>query len=277
MANQLLNGEIITSMINEQMTGKEKLMGLAGNLGDLPNGIQQGDSYSVIKFNHLGEMVILSKGDTIPLEDIVATKTSETVEHFCKGFTIFDVEKECSIGGRSVLDLKVSDLADIRVRAIEKSLGRKLLNAPLQYVSNAMNESTLIDAMQVAFSDRQDYDSFAGIVINSFVAKDFYTMEGFVKADLTYTQAGNGIVKNGCIGYYRGIPVVMSDVCTYDPVDDMYVTYVIKKNSIGYQVQAGQVEISRNASKKSDEIYDDILFVTAITDDTGVLCIKTTK
>ena len=273
--NTLLSSEVITQLINEQMVGKEKLMGLAGDLGQLPNGVQAGDTFSIVKFAHLGEMVDLAKGDTIPLEDIQSTKVSETIEHKAKGFTLYDIERETTIGGKSVLDLKIGDLAENRVRAIEKSLGGKLALAPLKHSALAMDEATLTTALQKAFGDSQDADSFAGIVINSAVANKFMTMDGFIKADLTYTAQGNGIVKNGCIGSYRGIPVIMSDVTTYDASGKQYLTFVIKKNSIGYKIQGGDVEVARNASKKCDEVYDDVMFVTGVIDDTGVLVIKT--
>ena len=278
MANQLLQSEVITRMINEQMVGKEKLMGLASDLGSLPQGVNAGDTYSIVKVAHLGEMVDLAKGDTIPTEDIQVTKSQETIEHKAKGVVLYDIEKETTIGGKSMLDLKIADMAELRVRAIEKSLGGKLANAPLTYASNAMNEQVLIDGIEKAFGDSQDADSFSGIVINSALASAFLKMDGFIKTDITYTADGNGVVRNnGQLGCWRGIPVVMSNVTTNDEVNNMYATYVIKKNSIGYKTVAGQVEVSRNASKKCDEVYDDLMFVTGVIDDTGVLVISTTK
>lgn len=277
MANQLLSSEVITQLVNEQMVGKEKLMGLASDLGSLPNGVQAGDTFSMLKVAHLSEMVDLAKGNTIPTEDIQVTKSSETIEHKAKGVTLYDIEKETTIGGKSMLDLKIADMAELRVRAIEKSLGGKLENAPLTYASNAMNESVLIDGIEKAFGDSQDADSFSGIVINSALASAFLKMDGFIKTEVTYTADGNGIVRNGQLGVWRGIPVIMSNPTTVSSDGSMHLTFVIKKNSIGYKTVAGQVEVSRNASKKCDEVYDDLMFVTGVIDDTGVLVISTTK
>lgn len=279
MSNTLLNSEVITAMVNEQMKGREKLMALASDLGNLPNGVQAGDTFSIVKYQHLGEMVDLAKGDTIALEDLVATKSSETIEHKAKGFTIYDIEKETTIGGKSLLDMKVTDMANLRVRAIEKSLGSKLAQAPLKYaVTNetAVTEVEINNALATAFGDDQDYDTFAGIVVNSKVAVGFYTMEGFVKADLTHTAQGNGIVANGVIGSFRGIPVIMSDVTTFDTTKNECITYIIKKGAIGYKVQAGEVEVSREASKKADEVYDDLMFVTGVINDSGVAVLRKT-
>lgn len=277
MANTLLSNEIITQMINEQMKGKEKLMALAGDLGSLPNGVQAGDTFTMIKFKHLTEMVDLAKGGTIDTEDIVSTKSSETIEHKAKGVKLLDIERETSIGGKSVLDMKIADMADIRVRAIEKSLGDKLVKAPLKYAVAGANAITAIEintALQTAFGDDQDTDSFGGIVVNSRVATSFYAMPEFVKADFTFTQGGNGVVRGGAIGTFRGIPVIMSDVTTY--VGNECVTFILKKNAIGYKTVAGEVEVARNASQKATEVYDDMMFVTGITDDTGVVVLRKT-
>ena len=277
MANTLLKSEVITQMVNEKMKGKEKLMALAGDLGNLPNGVQAGDTFTMVKFKHLGEMVDLEKGDTIPTEDIVSTKSSEVIEHKAKGVKLFDIERETTIGGKSVLDMKIEDLASIRVRAIEKSLGDKLVKAPLKYAVGSADALLAVEintALQTAFGDSQDTDEFAGIVVNSKVATNFYSMDEFVKSDYTHTQNGNGIVSGGIIGTFRGIPVLMSDVTTY--VGGECVTYIIKKNAIGYKTVAGEVEVSRNASQKATEVFDDILFVTGITDDTGVVVLRKT-
>lgn len=277
MANTLLKSEVITQMINEQMTGREKLMALAGDMGNLPNGVQAGDTFSIIKVAHLGEMVDLVKGQTIALEDLQTTKSSEVIEHRAKGFALYDIEKETTIGGKSILDKKIGDMASIRVRSIEKSLGAKLLEAPLKYATVGTDKVTadeINNALQVAFGDAQDTDDFAGIVVNSRVATGFYSMPEFVKADYTFTKDGNGVVRGGVIGTFRGIPVIMSDITTM--VGAECVTFIIKKGALGYKKVAGEVEISRNASKKADEVYDDLMFVTGVIDDGGVVVLRKT-
>ncbi|MBP3889554.1 MAG: hypothetical protein J6F30_18185 [Cellulosilyticum sp.] len=279
MANTLLKSEVITQMINEQMKGKEKLMGLASDKGNLPNGVQAGDTFTMIKVAHLGEMVDLVKGQTIALEDLQTTKSSEVIEHKAKGFQLYDIERETTIGGKSILDKKIADMADIRVRAIEKSLGEKLAKAPLKYAcseADTLLAREINTALQTAFGDAQDTDEFAGIVVNSRVATGFYAMPEFVKADYTFTKDGNGVVRGGVIGTFRGIPVIMSDVTTYDTAKSECVTFIIKKGALGYKKVAGEVEVARNASKKCDEVYDDLMFVTGVIDDTGVVVVRKT-
>ncbi len=277
--NSFIKGDVITAMINEQMVGKEKLMGLASDLGRLPQGVQAGDTFSIIKVAHLGEMVDLVKGESIALEDLETTKSSETIEHKGRGFKLYDIERETVIGGKSILDKKIADLAEIRVRAIEKSLGGKIVDAPLQYATasaTAITATEINTSLQTGFGDAQDTDEFAGIVVNSRIATSFYSMNEFVKADYTFTKDGNGIVRGGVIGTFRGIPVIMSDVTTYDTSKSECVSFIIKKGSLGYKKVAGEVEVQRNAAKKCDEVYDDIMFVTGVTNDAGIVVMRKT-
>lgn len=279
MSNTLLKSEIITKMVNEKMKGKEKLLGIASDMGNLPNGVQAGDTFTMIKVKHLGEMVDLVKGDKIDTEDIATTESKETIEHKAKGVKLYDIERETSIGGKSILDKKIEDMAEIRVRAIEKSLGGKLVNAPLKYAvveANTIANTEINNALQVAFGDAQDTDEFAGIVVNSRVATGFYSMDEFVKADFTFTKDGNGIVRGGIIGTFRGIPVLMTDVTTYDEAKKECITYIIKKGAIGYKKVAGEVEIDRIANEKATAVYDDLMFVTGVIDDTSVVVLRKT-
>lgn len=279
MSNVLIKGDVISRIINEKMVGREKLLSLASDMGTLNNGVQAGDTVSVIKFAHLSEATDITKGTPIALEDVEATKSSETIEHKGKGFVIYDIEANTTIGGKDIVTKKAEDVADVFVRAMEKSLGGKLVNAPLKFATasaDAITATEINSALANAFGDDQDVDTIAGIVVNSKVATGFYAMPEFVSADLTHTQGGNGVVRNGLIGYFRGMPVFMSDVCTYDSTKAECVSFIIKKESIGYKRVFGEVEPTRNASLKRTEVYGDIAYFTAILDDTGVVVMRKT-
>ena len=282
MANTLVDSKVVTQMVNEKMKGKGVLANLAVSLGNLPNGVHEGGTWVIEKFAHLGEMVNLAKGDAIPLEDIKATESQESIEHKAKGFIVYDIEKETSIGGHSIIDMKSEDLARIRVRALEKSLGSKLVNAPLQYAASSADNITVDDineALVTAFGDDLDETEFTdgGIVINSKLLNAVMKMDEFVKIDRTYAKAGNGIIRNGLVGFWRGyIPVFLSDVTTYDTTKNECITYILKNGAIGYKDVAGELEVARNASKKADELYDDYMFVTGVINDTKAVVVRKT-
>ena len=279
MANTLINSELFTNLVNEKMTGRGRLVQFAGDLGNLPNGVQAGDTYSILKVAHLSEMVDLAKGATIPLEDIKVTKSSETIEHKAKGFSIYDVEKETTIGGKDMITLKAQDLADIRIRALEKSLGEKATKAPLKYQvgsPDSLYADDIDSALTKTWGDAQDAEEFDGIIVNSRLLSSLYAMEAFTKSELTHTTDGNGVIRNGLVGYYRAIPIYVSDVTTYDTVKKECITFILKKGALGYKTITGEVEIERNASKKADEVYDDYMFVTGVVDDTAICVMRKT-
>ena len=73
-----------------------------------------------------------------------------------------------------------------------------------------ITEDELLDCLALYRDDRDTAD-FHAIVAHSTFGKSFYKMDGFMKKDVTYVADGNGIVMNGVIGTYMGIPVVLSD------------------------------------------------------------------
>lgn len=280
MANTLIKGEIIARIIDEKMVGKAKLMGLATDLGNLDNGVQAGDTYSIIKFKHLDDAVDLVKGEAIPVEDVQATKTQEKIEHKAKGVNVYDIEKETTIGGKSIEDKVADNMANIFVKAVEVSLGEKLVKAPVKFAvagATAITADEINQALTTAFGDNQDTADMSAIVINSRLAPIFYSMPEFVDIGKTYTADGNGLVSAGVIGYFRGIKVVMSDIATYDTTKSECVTFVLKNDVVGYKkVKLENIETQRNAQYKRDEIFGDIMYVTGVIDDTGIIVMRKT-
>lgn len=274
----LIQSSVIESIIQEKLKGKGKLVALASDLGNLPNGVQNGESHKIIKFKHIGEPVVLVKGESIVTEELQSSETFETVIHIAKGVHIYDYDKETKINGQGQEDIASEQLATVFVRALEKDLAKKLLLAPLKSKcmdATHISSREIEQAISSAFGDDCDTEDFAGIVINSKLAPSFYEMPEFVDVAKTYQTNGNGIVKNGVIGFYRGIPVIMSDITTLDKGE--CVTYVLKVGAFGYkQVKGYNVEVARNASKKRDELYADNMFVTGILDDTKIVLIRAT-
>ena len=276
----LIQADVFERIIEEKLKGKEKLVSLATNLGNLNNGVQAGETHKFVKFAHIGEPVDLVKGESIATEELQSTETEETVRHIAKGVVVYDRDKYLTLDGQSMVDRGASQLADVFVRALEKDLASKLVNAPLKYATSLALDVTATEinnAIAVAFGDDQDTADFAGIVINSKLAPKFYAMEEFVDVNKTYQSNSNGIVRNGVIGYFRGIPVIMSDVATYDSTKAECITYVLKRGAFGYKTVKGfNTEVARNASKKADEIYSDLIFVTGIIDDTALVVMRKT-
>lgn len=127
------------------------------------------------------------------------------------------------------------------------------------------------------FGDEIDTEEFNGIVINSRLVGSMYAMPEFVNTGLTYTKEGNGIVKNGCIGLWRGIPVYVADHGTYDTTKKECITYIIKNGALGYKMKRDlNIELDRQAKSKATDVVTDMIYATKLLKDDGLVVIRKT-
>lgn len=271
--------EVYTSMLTEKVKGKIKISALADTVGDLGNFAQEGDSITFPQFCALGEAEILARGGVISTEELKQTSTKKTVKHYAKGVSILDVD--ALEGKGNFMENALSQQARIFAKAIDNEMVTDIdTNAILKKATvgaTAITEIELQDAFQL-FGDEQDNEDFKGIVINSLLLPSFYAMEGFVNATKTYSKDGNGEVHNGVVGYFRGtIPVILSDVNTYDSVKAEAKSYIVKKGSLGIMPKRGLlVEVEREASKKLNNVYADEMFTCGLVQKDGVVIVRKT-
>ncbi len=126
------------------------------------------------------------------------------------------------------------------------------------------------------FGDSVDNDSFSGILVNSKLRKAIVEMPGFTQLDKTYAAVGNGIIRDGIIGLWRGsIPVILSDNGTFDQGKAMLA--IVKKDALGvvYQKQA-TTEEEREAKLLATDLVASELYATKLvrTDGVSVLEVK---
>ena len=128
------------------------------------------------------------------------------------------------------------------------------------------------------WGDDQDDSTFDAIVINSKLLPSFYTMDGFVNSTKTYTQNGNGSIVNGVVGFYRTIPVVLSNVGTYDSTANECKSYILKKGAIGKKdkKQGVEIELDRVVKNKRTDVYADELFVIGLIQKDGACIVRKT-
>ncbi|MBD7909739.1 hypothetical protein [Clostridium cibarium] len=270
--------EVYTQMLTEKVKGKIKISTYANDLGDLDNFASEGDSVTFPQFCALSEAELVQKGVAIPTETLNQTSTKKTIVHYGKGVEIFDID--ALVGKGDFMQNAVEQQARIFASAIDKEMVKDIdTNALLKKATlgaTAITEDELHGAFGL-FGDAQDTDEFDAIVINSLVLPSFYKMEGFVNADKTYTTNGNGIVRNGVVGYFRGVPVVMADVGTYDSVKAECKSYILKKGALGIKKKRGLlVEVERQASLKKNNVYADEIFVVGLVNKDSVVIMRKT-
>ena len=260
--------EVFSEVLAEKVKGQVKISQFAVELQGLSEFAEEGDKVSFPRWSALSDAEDLVKGDAITAEQLAQTKVTKEVKHKAKGVTIFDIDAKEGKG--NFLENAVLQQARIFAKAYDDELVKDIdANATLKLAtdSNAeITENELIKGFNL-FGDAQDNDSFASIVINSRLLPSFYGMQGFTSKDKTYSADGNGVIVNGVVGYYRGtIPVVLSDVNTYDSAKNECKTYIIKKGALGKKSKTNgtNIEVERDASKKATNVYADDMFVVGL-------------
>ena len=142
--------------------------------------------------------------------------------------------------------------------------------------ANKISELDLLNAYTL-FGDNVDYDTFSGIAINSKLLPSFIVMDSFVSVEKTFTNEGNGLIKNGLVGYWLGIPVIVTNNGTYDGSANECKTYFIKKGALGYVKQEDvNVEVEREAKLLCNDIVVSDLYATKVMDTDGIVIIRKT-
>lgn len=271
--------EIYTTMLTEKIAGKVRISNYATDLGVLGDFSQEGDSITFPQFSALSEAELLARGAEITTEELKQTSSKKSVVHYAKGVSILDVD--ALEGKGNFVENAINQQAELFARSRDKECVADIdANAILKSATvgaNAITETELINALNL-WGDDQDDESFDAIVINSRLLPSFYAMDGFVNSTKTYVQDSNGVIKNGVVGFYRTIPVVLSNVGTYDSVKSECKSYILKKGSLGKKDKKNgvEVELERKASFKRTDIFADEMFVIGLIDKSGVCIVRHT-
>ncbi len=277
MAQVTIVPEVYSSMVTEKVKGLVKISTLAKDLGDLQGNV--GDTLQFPMFKALSDAELMTKGVAITPEELSQTSSGKKIVQYGKGVRVFDMDSLTALG--QWVEEGISQQARIMAHAKDNEMVKDIdANAILKVATaqaKALTDDELMSAFNM-FGDEQDNVDFAGIVVNSLLAPSFYKMDSFIKADITTSNAQNGRIVNGCIGYYRGtIPVILSDVNTYDSTLGECKSYIIKNGALGIMPKRDVlVEPDRKADLKATDIYADYIFACGLIMKDGVCILRKT-
>lgn len=179
--------------------------------------------------------VVAAKGAVVPVE-IDGSSSAAPIRHLAASIKWH--EDVVRTSGRVVADLGLRDLSD----AMSKKLDADIM---AEAVSNATLRCAVADGKQLfedeveeglaLFGDRQNVNEFAGILINSQLFPSFLEMVGFSSTNMTYATPDNGIIRNQCAGYFRGIPVYLTNNGTMEGSE--YKTVILKRGGLGFAMK----------------------------------------
>lgn len=271
--------EIFADAINEKMRLNLKAGTVAVDATDLVSEIRNaGDTVHFPILNRISDAQELTDGVEIVPERVSMSDSSAVIKEIGNAITVLDKEEIQIKGG--AMDKLVIQLAQSMAKKIDASL-IDAMDAEAVYkvaTSGATNLTiTELTAGIAKFGDQLDSDTFACWIMNSRLVPDLMNMDAFVSTAKTYAHDGNGIVKNGIVGYLYNVPVMVSDNNTFDEATGECKTYLIKKDALGYVFQKDiVVEEERNAKLRATDIVTTALYATKLLDAQGVVILRKT-
>ena len=246
----------------------------------VPEVIQYGNKVHFPKLNRVVTAANVTKGTAIVPAAVDMTDMSATINQVAGAARVYDVEA-AQIKGR-VMDNMVLQVAEAMAKKIDSDLVDAMDSGAVYKQAaagaNAVTFAELMGALGL-FGDDIDTDSFAGIIVNSRILASLYAMDAFTSVEKTFNkdEQANGIVVDGVVGYFMGIPVIVCNNNTYDSTAAECKTYIVKRDSLGYVFQRDiQIEEDRQALLLATDIIASSLYAVKLLDTAGVAVIRKT-
>ena len=270
--------EVFSDAVNEKLGTTLRFGSVAVDATSLVPEIKTaGDTMHFPKINRTATVKNIVKGTALTPAKLDMDDNTAVIKYIGSAFRIYDKDKAQVKG--MLQDNIVNQVTDVMAKQIDTDLAEECDKAVLKSACAGTNTITSAELQAGIdnFGDDIDTDSFAAIIVHPKLRSAFAGMSEFTNTALTYQTAGNGIVKNGCIGYYFGIPVIVTANGTWDSTKIEAKTYIIKKNALGYVFQKNvTLEESRQALLLATDIVASSLYSTKLLDDTGVVVIRKT-
>lgn len=271
--------EVYAELVREKIAGRVQVAQFLKTIDTLHG--NPGETITMPAWSYVGDASDWSIGTAMTTKSMVQTNKKATVKAVAApGIQVFDYDNEVSLGdaiNEAAKQQAISIARKIDIDAINAAYGTPLKQALA--TKDAITQTELLSALSV-YGDERDTEDFSrgAIVMHSAFADDLYGMDLFTSRERTTVAAGseNGITKNGKIGQFLGIDIVLSDRLYDSATSEPYLMF-IKNDSIGWiPKEAPFVETDRDASKRLTNIYCSEFYAMALVRDDGVvLCKKT--
>ena len=236
---------------------------LADNItDDVPDIEWQGSAITFPTYTRVAVASVVEAKGSVTANEISGDSTSATINHIAAAVKWHQDTLRTS--GRVLANMGLKDLADAMALKLDADIMTTAYeNATLKSATAAADAitQTEVENTLALFGDKQNADEFSGILINSKLFSSFLGMDAFTSESKTYTTSGAGIVTGQIVGFYRGIPVRLTDNANRPIVSGTAEckTIILKKGGLAY------------ALKKAIEFveqYNNTTFYTTVTADT---------
>lgn len=270
---------VFADAINQKMGVALKFGMLCDDVTDQVSEITEcGDTVNFPKYDRVADIGEITKGTAVTPEEVSMTENKATIKQTGGAIRVYDRD-EVQIKGRT-LDNMAQQLADGMAKDLDDALSAVALAKSTKKSPQANATSVTADEIWTAldlFGDDRDTDRFKGMAIHSKLLSSFMKMDEFVDVQKTYQADGNGIIKNGLVGYFAGIPVYLTNNGTYDSSKNETITYIVQKGAVGYVNQKDvTVEIEREAKLFANDIVTNRLYAVNVLDSDGIVILRKT-
>lgn len=266
--------EVFADAVNAALGVKLRVGNLATDYTNLIDEITTyGDKVHFPVIDRITDATVVTTGTAMTPDTISMSDSEATIKQVGKSVRIFD---KYSVQVKGALkDRLAEQLGESMAKAVDADLVNSIRTEAVYKleVLDAFTQ-TNVDAAFDVFGDDIDNDTFAGILINSRLRSAFMGMPAFTDATKTYAANGNGIVKNGIIGYWNGtIPVYVSDNGTHDNGKSLLA--IIKKDALGVVWQTvPTIEEEREAKLLATDLVASEMYATKLVHTDGVSIIE---
>lgn len=270
---------VFADAVNEAMKTSLKMAMLADDVTDQVAEITEcGDEINFMKYDRVAEIGEITKGTAVVPKEVSMTENKAKIKQTGGAIRVYDKD-EVQIKGRT-MDNMAQQLADGMAQDLDNSLSAVMLAKATKKSPQASATTVTADEVWTAldlFGSDRDTDRFKGIAINSRLLSSFMKMEEFTDINKTYQTNGNGLVKNGLVGYFAGIPVYLTNNGTWDSSANETITYIVQKGAVGYVNQKDvSVEVEREAKLFANDIVTNRLYATNVLDADGIVILRKT-
>lgn len=267
--------QVFANAVNQHLGVKLRVAKLATDCTDMVDDIRTcGDTVHFPSIKRITDATVVTKGTAIVPDAVDMADASAPIKQVAKAVRIYQKDNTQVKG--ALKDNLAIQVADSLAKAVDADLVAQIMTA--SYLDDSLTTLTAndVDGAFDVFGDDVDNDTFAGILINSKLRKAFMGMDAFTSIMKTNAAYGNGIVKDGIIGYWNGtIPVYVSDNGTYDDTDHKALLAIVKNDALGVVwQQEPTIEESRQALLLADDIVASEMYATKLLDAAGVCVLK---
>lgn len=247
MANELVNVDIFRAGVESKLGHKRKLTQFVDV--ESVEGLQVG-TINVVTNQYIGDAEVIAAGTQIPLTQMVQNKQAVTFEKLAKGVAVTDEEKKQTFGD------PIGNAENQTVMAIdgkaEAKLATLLNTAQFSVEVDAMDSDALLDAIAVMGEGIEDAPYFLVLTPKAYSELQKEVGQNF---DLNNNPFGAQIVLSTRIADNEA--------------------FLVQEGAIKeVRQKALDVEVSRNAGKKQDEIYTDMIHAVYIQDQAKLVKIE---